>query len=667
MNKKGTWLIDIEVYPDLFFVGVKDFKGQIIKTHEVSLRKDQRKELYKDLMSFKGFLVSFNGIHYDEVILLYFMKNFNSQFKDAPLSEFFYFIKDMSDAIIDDDWDKFKTYKWAFRDWTSIDLFLYWSKGLRLSKQISLKSLGIQLNHEEVQELPFPIEHCFHHNDEEIEQLIHYNVKNDIGILEKLFVKMQGEVELRHYILKEYGISSWSMDAPKIASEYLLDHYCRQTFPWNDEEDVRFQEIELKKYKKEVRQQRYYPKPFKIGDYLPKVEFHTEFFQEIYEEMCDNGGDYKKSIPFNKNDTSVMLIPSVGGIHSKNDNQYWESNGEWIILDSDIASLYPTLFKIYQFLRGDLKVVLEKYIEIIEDRLIAKRSGDKKKDKFLKLILNGFSGLADSEVMWMYSPEQLIALRVLGQLIQMRFIEDLGELKGVKVFFTNTDGTCIMIKRDLLPQFFKIAKGIEKEFDVTWEYTINRKMIFSNTNSYLSVIEEEFMLDDDCNYINHKKDLNKVKRKGAVFRYGDDIPLGDSVNEQVIPRALEAYFVNGIRPEDFIGQPEKYNITIFDYCCSKKVNRAWSVYHGENKTQNVNRYYFSNKGLYLMKARKGFIEGNKNHMHKGNPVLLLNNYDKDVPLKDYGINYQYYVNKTKKLINEMEFSLTNPTLDFGEF
>ena len=32
-----------------------------------------------------------------------------------------------------------------------------------------------------------------------------------------------------------------------------------------------------------------------------------------------------------------MLLPSVGGIHSKNDNQYWESNEEWVILDSDVA------------------------------------------------------------------------------------------------------------------------------------------------------------------------------------------------------------------------------------------------------------------------------------------------------------------------------------------
>ena len=662
---KGTWLCDIEVYPDLFFVGIKDFKNKKVFSYEVSERKDERDKLFKDLTSFSGFFVSFNGLHYDEVVLLYFIKNYKSLLKDCSLSEFFYFIKDVSDSIINEDWDTIKLYKYAFRDWTSIDLFLYWSKMLRISKQISLKSLGIQLNHEEVQELPFPITHLFGTNEEEIEQLIHYNIKNDLGILEKLFVKMQGEVELRHYILKEYGIPSWSMDAPKIASEYLLEDYCRKTFNFNEEGDVRFQEIEYKKYKKEIRNQRYYPKPFKIGDYLPPVNFKTKFFKNIHKEFCENGGDFYKEVPFNKNDTSVMLLPSVGGIHSKNDNQYWESDEEWVILDSDVASLYPTLFKIYEFLRGDLKIVLDKYVEIIEDRLIAKRNKDKKKDKFLKLILNGFSGLADSNVTWVYSPEQVTALRVLGQLIQLRFIEDLSELDGVKVFFTNTDGTCIMIKRKLIPEFCKIAKNIEKEFKITWEFTFNKKMVFSNTNSYISVIEEKFMLDDDLNFINHETGLNEIKRKGAVFRYGNDIPLGDSVNEQVIPRALEAYFVNGISPEEFISNPLKYNISIFDYCCSKKVNKSFNVYYGDDIIQNINRYYFSKKGLYLMKLKKKST-GNKNHMHKGYPVKLLNIYNPETSFEEYDINYSYYIAKAKRLISEMEFSLTNPTLNFPD-
>lgn len=316
--------------------------------------------------------------------------------------------------------------------------------------------------------------------------------------------------------------------------------------------------------------------------------------------------------------------------------------------------MYPTLFIEYGFLRGDLKIVLDKYLEIKEDRIEAKHTGNKKKDKFLKLVLNSFSGLADCPTSWLYSPEEILALRVTGQLIQLRFIEELSELDGCSVFFTNTDGTTCKIRRDLLPEYYRIAKSIEKEFKVTWEFTINKKMIFSNTNSYLSIIEEEFMLDDNCNLVSHKTGLSKVKRKGVVFRYGDDIPLGDSSNMQVIPKALESYFLNGTDVSEFICNPEKYSINIFDYCLSKKVSKNWSVFWGNEQIQNVNRYFFSKTGNNIVKRENGFTK--IHHLHKDCGVDLLNTYDPNKHISEYDINFNYYCSIARKLIKEMEVS-----------
>ena len=46
--------------------------------------------------------------------------------------------------------------------WTSIDLMCYWSRGLRIQKTIlSLKALAIQLNYDEIQELPFTPDYVF--------------------------------------------------------------------------------------------------------------------------------------------------------------------------------------------------------------------------------------------------------------------------------------------------------------------------------------------------------------------------------------------------------------------------------------------------------------------------------------------------------------------------
>lgn len=225
------------------------------------------------------------------------------------------------------------------------------------------------------------------------------------------------------------------------------------------------------------------------------------------------------------------------------------------------------------------------------------------------------------------------------------------------------DGTTCKLRRKDLPKFYAVAKSIEKEFKVTWEFAIVEKMVFSNTNSYISKIQEEFMLDDNLNIINHSKDLNKIKRKGSVFRYGKDIPLGDSTNMQVIPKALEAYFLKGVDPSEFIRNPEKYGITIFDYCCSKKVSRGWKVFWGDEPTQNFNRYYFVKTGKYLLKARTG--EKNMHHFHKDCGVKLLNKYNPDTTFAEYGVNYDYYVAECRKKIDEIEVDIRQLDLFSG--
>ena len=73
---KDFYVLDIEVYKNLFFVGCRDYRTKREYTFEMSPRKDQRKELYEWLTNYNGFLVTFNGLHYDEVVLKYFMKQY---------------------------------------------------------------------------------------------------------------------------------------------------------------------------------------------------------------------------------------------------------------------------------------------------------------------------------------------------------------------------------------------------------------------------------------------------------------------------------------------------------------------------------------------------------------------------------------------------------------
>lgn len=329
-KKKATWLIDIEVYGDLFFCGIKDYKKQTVHTYEISERKDDRERLYNDLSNFDGFLVSFNGLHYDEVVLKYFLQEYDKKLLHSNVATLCFYLKRISDSVIDEDFDVIGTYKYIRTKWTSIDLYCYWARMTRISKKISLKGLGIQLNYDEVQELPFDPNHLFGSNDADIEELIRYNIRNDLGVLELLFKEMRPDIELRHYLLVEYGLSCWSMDASKIASEYFLNDYCEKTY--DKDEHGAFWE-----YKKKVRNTRYEKPPFVLGDYLPKVEFKLDVFKKVYEDYKKCTGTYSNRIPFIHNATKMIIVPSVGGIHSENNNQIWESDDEFVVVDSDIA------------------------------------------------------------------------------------------------------------------------------------------------------------------------------------------------------------------------------------------------------------------------------------------------------------------------------------------
>ena len=66
---RQTWLLDIEVFPNFFFIGVKNYRTQEEHRFEVSEFIDDRERIYNVFTKFSGFLVSFNGIYYDNVVI----------------------------------------------------------------------------------------------------------------------------------------------------------------------------------------------------------------------------------------------------------------------------------------------------------------------------------------------------------------------------------------------------------------------------------------------------------------------------------------------------------------------------------------------------------------------------------------------------------------------
>lgn len=628
---KQKILADIEVYPNGFMIGLKDYYTGQLESIEVSQWKDDRGRLI-DWLNYDGFLITFNGIGYDETILQYIKKNWDYLEILNP-EDFCYEVKDFSDLVIHDEWEKIKEYRWN-RTWTSVDLYLYWAKMLRLSKKISLKSLGIQLGWHKVQELPYPPDMRL--NKEQWEEIKDYNLSNDLGILELLLKQFTGKghiplgnlgtVQLRQHIVETYKINAWSMDSPKIASEILLKDYCKITG----------------QDKREVRNRRFERPTIKFKDLFEDIgcEFETKPFQKLYEDWINSTNTFSREFIVGTTHP-IKISVSVGGIHSINKNEIYESNDEYLIVTDDIGAMYPTNIENWKAFR--FPEVLGTYSGFKQKRIIETKPNLKKhkkgsaewnsysqQDQFYKLILNGVSGLLDMEHSWLYNPEGIMKVRCGGQLILLWLTEQC-VINNLEVISLNTDGLEVKLKRTDLDLYLSLVRKTEQKFNVTFEREFYKKIIYSNVNCYLAILEN-----------------GSLKKKGSLFLTHPE--LGNSVDFLVIPKCLELYFVKGLKPEEVLNNPKQYDLHIYDFCASFKVSKNYTVLWNKQKQQRLNRFYVSKNAPYLYKQKD--TKSKPDNMLKGWGIQIYNLHE-EKEFVDYKIDYTYYLSEINKVISEL--------------
>lgn len=594
-------LYDVEVYKNVFLCTIMNYDTKEKTTWEISKRRNDLEQVKEFFNTFKGFLISFNGIHYDNCIILYLI---NTKF--TTVEEFLLKIKAWSDHIITNDrwWSDRSLAKYKYHNrWVDIDLFLYWSKMLRISKKISLKGLAIQLGYHTVQELPFEPSMELSYN--QIDELTHYNRVHDIDILGLLTDKMEPEIKLRSYIKETFGLNCMSWDAPKISSEILLVDYCNA-----ERLDPR-----------EVRNTRY---SYGSKLPLPVIDFKLNQFRSLYTEMCSAEREFTKEIVLLEGNTAIKLTYGAGGIHSVNKNETYEEDNTNDIVTSDVGSMYPNGMINHELFR--FKSVLKRFTEIKNERAEAKRNKEKSKDALFKLILNGTSGLLDQEYSWLYYPEGAMKLRLLGQLVITLVIERL-VLAGFQVLSANTDGIECLVPKGKLEQYYSIVDQVGKETNLNFEHQKYKKIVYANVNNYIALTED-----------------NKVKQKGSYFLTEPE--LGSSVDYLIIPKALKAWYIDGVKPEDFVMSHKN----VLDFCCSQKVDKSYHIMWTDRdfipkKQQRLNRFYASIKGGYIYKCR----DGKQSHLMKQSGVTIYNNHKEDIFPDD--INYKFYISQIKTIIS----------------
>ena len=362
---------------------------------------------------------------------------------------------------------------------------------------------------------------------------------------------------------------------------------------------------------------------------------------------------YENNFVFN----GLRYTVGVGGIHSKNDPEIIIPKEDEMLIDIDVASLYPSMLIEYGFYPKHLgPEFLEVYSQIKDERIEAKHNGDKVKNETLKLALNGLSGNLQNQHNFCYSPFAVMQIRINGQLLLLMLAEKLTQI-GCRIVQANTDGLFVLLKKSIYEQANKICREWEQLTRLTLEEERFEAMYQYAINDYIAVKEG----------YKETKNPDLIKTKGMFIT---KVLLGKGLSAKIIPEAIIKYFVDGIPVEDTI----KGCTDIRKFLMSEKTGKQWHVEYMNQEQQRTNRFYASTNGGYLWKwkytghaegkvveyyepyvGRQSYIAKEKSYqnMLTASGVTLLNKFD-DKPIEERKINYRYYLREALKIIEELQ-------------
>ena len=338
----------------------------------------------------------------------------------------------------------------------------------------------------------------------------------------------------------------------------------------------------------------------------------------------------------NPNGTILRFDGGGGGAHAIINKKVIIPNENEIFETADVASYYPASLINLKAIPEHLPVehFLLTYDEKRQDRIVVKKKGLTDKADFLKLQLNAVFGNLNNSYSWLYDWKQTLKITVNGQIIFLKMVQEFIR-HGINVVSVNTDGLEILYTKDKEPTVRAIFEIISKMFNYEFEYGIYNAMYYLNINNYLAIT-----------------DKGKVKKKGLFVT---DPPLESSHDSLVIPKAIEAHLTNKKHYRDFILEHNN----IYDFCNSFKVAKKYKVYHNREIVQNLNRFYASKNAPYLYKRKKE----SKDYEHVFSPsgVIIFNRYE-EKPIKEYKINYDYYINEVRNVMIDLGLEFSQQTL-----
>lgn len=725
MSSRKEIVYDLETYKNLFsFVGI-DVETKAGRVFEISDRKDDRKAMFaylRELYKGKYSLIGFNNVGFDYSILHFILTN-----QDCTVDDIFEKAQTIIHKDDDDKWGHIVKDKDRFLRQVDLYLIHHFDNKARAT---SLKMIQFNMRSDTIEDLPYDpnVPLTF----DQMDEIVEYN-KHDVLKTIDFYVASMDRIKLREELTVKYGFDCTNFNDTKIGKQLFINRleqaqpgvcykqgkygrkmnqtkrsvinlkdcilpYVKFNRPefqavkeWFEQQSIKetkgvFTDIlehnlgDVAKYasmtKKRVKQFQL-PTESKLKELKkkqPKGWLETVELKSGKKGSVSHWWNWNIADSLNVKIGELEVVFGVGGIHAAIDNTIFETTEKRKIKTVDVKSYYPNLSiknRIYPAHLGEL--FCDIYSDLYDER--SKYGKNTAENAALKLALNGTYGDSNNQYSPLYDPQYTMSITINGQLLLCMLAEWLMEVPTVKIIMMNTDGLEFIVDNEYEAQADKVCADWEKLTKLTLEGDTYQKMCIANVNNYIAVFSD-----------------GRVKRKGC-FEY-KDLDWNKDHSMLVVPMAAEQYLVYDGDYEKFVrNHSEK-----FDFMKRVKVPRSSRLvsadeFGGENKEQNICRYYVSESGIDLIKImpplasnektektyeneagekmsgvskqevekcwKKGFTklvserkipnEERRSFVEAGYKVKVCNNmnsYDGD-------IDYNYYINEVKKLVDPL--------------
>lgn len=548
------------------------------------------------------FLGGFNNKHYDNFILKGVMCGLTPEQ-----------IKEINDLIIVEEvngWDipVLREYRVYF---DSFDLMDDCQVGLSL-KAIEAH-LGIPIEETEVD---FNITHRL--SEKELQETIYY-CKYDVDATEKLYHLRQAYLKNKVTLGKARNLTdrqAMYMTNAKLTSVYLKAQKPEKS--WNDERNYQYPEKLLRQY-------------------IPQEVF--DFFDRMKDDRIPNDELFSSKL-----EIMVGVCPctiAYGGIHGAIPTYVEEATETRTIRNKDVASYYPHLMTLMGYCSRNMPSP-KMFEDTLEERVAAKKAGDKATANALKLVLNttygamlnGKDGTAFNDL---YDPLMGRSVCISGQLFLLELSEHLiAECPTLKIIQLNTDGIMVSFDHEDEAKYQEITQEWQDRTGFELEEDFIRKIVQKDVNNYVEV----------------PADGGEPKVKGGQLVRGIAPAGAFNINNNavVVARAIKQYFIDGTPPEETIAASE--NILDFQLIAKAggKYSQCYHLVGGEKViVQKVNRVYAvsdKSKGTvyktHAVTGRDAKVAGLPTH------CAIDNNNNLSIEVVDR----KWYVKLAKKYIND---------------